>query len=86
METTDTTSPRSTSRLALRQRVVLSLIVAMLLITLGAEAEALLREARGLVSLVWPMALLVLAIYWLRMFLRGWTRRFDIGEHGDESL
>jgi hypothetical protein len=58
----------------------------MLLITLGAEAEALLREARGLVSLVWPMALLVLAIYWLRMFLRGWTRRFDIGEHGDESL
>lgn len=86
METTDTTFPRSTSRLALRQRVVLSLIVAMLLITLGAEAEPLLREARGLVSLVWPMALLVLAIYWLRMFLRGWTRRFDIGEHGDESL
>lgn len=86
METTDTTSPSSPSRLALRQRVVLSLIVAMLLITLGAEAEALLREARGIVSLVWPMALLVLAIYWLRMFLRGWMQRFEIGEHGDESL
>ena len=86
METTDTPSPRSTSSLALRQRGVLSLIVAMLLTPLGAEAEAPLREARGLVSLVWPMALLVLAIYWLRMFLRGWTRRFDIGEHGDESL
>ena len=80
METTDTPSPRSTSRLALRQRVVLSLIVAMLLITLGAEAEALLREARGLVSLVWPMALLALAIYWLRVFLRGWMQRFGIGE------
>ena len=71
---------------ALRQRVVLALIVAMLLITLGAEAETFLREMYGIVALVWPMALLVLAIYWLRMFLRGWTRRFDIGEHGDESL
>ena len=69
-----------------RQRVVLALIVAMLLITLGAEAETFLRERHDVVSLVWPMALLVLAIYWLRMFLRGWTRRFDIGEHGDESL
>ena len=69
-----------------RQRVVLALIVAMLLITLGAEAETFLRERHDVVALVWPMALLVLAIYWLRMFLRGWTRRFDIGEHGDESL
>ncbi len=63
-----------------RQRVVLALIVAMLLITLGAEAETFLRERHDVVALVWPMALLVLAIYWLRVFLRGWMQRFGIGE------
>lgn len=63
-----------------RQRVVLALIVAMLLITLGAEAETFLRERYDVVALVWPMALLVLAIYWLRVFLRGWMQRFGIGE------
>jgi len=68
---------------ALRQRVVLALIVAMLLITLGAEAETFLREMYGIVALVWPMALLVLAIYWLRVFLRGWMQRFGIGECGE---
>jgi hypothetical protein len=45
-----------------RQRVVLALIVAMLLITLGAEAETFLRERYDVVALVWPMALLALAI------------------------
>lgn len=63
-----------------RQRVVLALIVAMLLITLGAEAETFPRERYDVVALVWPMALLVLAIYWLRVFLRGWMQRFGIGE------
>ena len=63
-----------------RQRVVLALIVAMLLITLGAEAETFLRERYDVVALVWPMALLVLAIYWLHVFLRGWMQRFGIGE------
>ena len=69
-----------------RQRVVLALIVAMLLITLGAEAETFLRERYDVVALVWPMALLVLAIYWLRVFLRVWMQRFGIGqgcEYGD---
>ena len=63
-----------------RQRVVLALIVAMLLITLGAEAETFLRERYDVVALVWPMALLALAIYWLRVSLRGWMQRFGIGE------
>ncbi len=63
-----------------RQRVVLALIVAMLLITLGAEAETFRRERYDVVALVWPMALLALAIYWLRVFLRGWMQRFGIGE------
>ena len=61
METTDNTSSRSTSRLALRQRVVLSIIVAMLLMTLGAQVETFLHETHGVLSLVWPMGLLLLA-------------------------
>lgn len=86
METTDNTSSRSTSRLALRQRVVLSIIVAMLLMTLGAQVETFLHETHGVLSLVWPMGLLLLAIYWLRVFLSGWMRRFGIGEQGDDLV
>lgn len=74
METTDSTSTPS-SRLVLRQRLVLSLIVAMLFITLGAQVEPFLSDARGLLSLAWPMVMLLLAIYGLRIFLAGWMRR-----------
>ncbi|MFT3849505.1 MAG: hypothetical protein QM739_12810 [Propionivibrio sp.] len=86
METTDTTSTRPHSRFALRQRVVFSLFIAMLLMTLGAQVEAFLEETSGVLSLAWPMGMLLLAIYWLRIFLSGWMRRFQIGEGGDESM
>lgn len=86
METTNTPLPCASSRLALRQRIVLSIIVAMLLITLGAAAESLLRDTYGVLSLAWPLGMLLLAIYWLRTFLSDWMRRFQIGERSDESL
>lgn len=58
----------------------------MLLMTLGAEAESLLRDTRGVLELAWPLGMLLLAIYWLRVFLAGWVRRFEIGEHGDDAV
>ena len=86
MKTSENPVFSSESRPALRQRVVFSIVVAMLLMTLGAEAESLLRDTRGILSLAWPLGMLLLAIYWLRMFLSGWMRRFEIGECGDESV
>lgn len=86
MKTPETFVSCSDSRPALRQRIVFAIVVAMLLMTLGAEAESLLRDTRGVLALAWPLGMWLLAIYWLRMFLAGWMRRFGIGECGDESV
>ena len=47
----------------------------------GGDGPPLRLEALSVPELT-PLrtALLVLAIYWLRVFLRGWMQRFGIGE------
>lgn len=65
-----------------KRHIVLAILVAMLLITLGAAAAELVAM-RGLTVLVWPMAILLLALYWLRLSLADWTRRVQGGSKGD---
>ena len=82
----NSTYKTSSSMLAARKRVALALFLAMLLITLGAEISTAILGARGILSLLWPMAMLLLAIYWLRLFLSDWMRRVQLGKAGDDSL
>ncbi len=74
----------STSMFLVRKRVALLLFLAMLLMTVGAEVSALFLGQGGILPFLWPMAMLLLAIYWLRLFLADWTRRVQLGKSGDD--
>ena len=82
MNTSDKTS---SSMFVARKRVALLLFLAMLLMTLGAEVSTAFLGKAGVLPLLWPMAMLLLAIYWLRLFLADWMRRVQLGKSGDES-
>ena len=75
----------SSAMLVARKRVALLLFLAMLLMTLGAEVSTFFLGKAGILPLLWPMAMLLLAIYWLRLFLADWMRRVQLGKSGDES-
>lgn len=72
--------------LVARKRIALSLFVTMLLVTLGSDVSAVFLESTGVLSLVWPMTMLLLATYWLRLFLSDWMRQVQLGMPGDESV
>ena len=76
----ETSSPSSVAR----RRVVSSLFVAMLLITVGVSAaNSFLHSINGL-SIVWTMVMVFLASYWLRLFLADWMKRINM-ESADED-
>ncbi len=82
--TMNASDKNSSSIFVSRKRVALLLFLAMLLMTLGAEVSTAFLGKAGVLPLLWPMAMLLLAIYWLRLFLADWMRRVQLGKSGDE--
>lgn len=68
-----------------KKNFVLFVLLAMLLITLGVEVATVFLNLQGVLSLAWPMAMLLLAMYWLRLSLSDWARRIQFGQTCDDT-
>lgn len=84
-KTVDSIVNGSISRIAAKRRVVSFIVLAMVLMGTGALVANSIVDTSGSLSLLWLMAIALLAFYWLRLVLADWTRRVDMQGDGDES-